>query len=180
MSTRCCTKPPGRGRAPRRGIAHARPRVGTRRAEWVVRRDNQRLDRAARAIVRNDAEAEDVTQQAYVNAYVNLAQFEGRAKFATWLTRIAVHEALGRVRRQTRARIAYSPMEDPMEDPVDTLESRELDPERLAFSSELRTVLESAIDALADGHRTGFMMREVEGLSTAETADCLELSEGAG
>lgn len=147
--------------------------------ELLMRRYNQRLYRVARAIVRNDAEAEDVTQQAYVNAYVNLAQFEGRAKFATWLTRIAVHEALGRVRRQTRARIAYSPMEDPMEDPVDTVESRELDPERLAFSSELRTVLESAIDALPDGHRTVFMMREVEGLSTAETADCLELSEEA-
>src|SRR3954469_10388659 len=67
--------------------------------ELLMRRYNQRLYRVARSIVRDDGEAEDVMQQAYVNAYTHLAQFEDRARFSTWLTRIAVHEALARVRR---------------------------------------------------------------------------------
>src|SRR5438094_3385569 len=70
--------------------------------EIIMRRYNQRLYRVARAILRNDAEAEDVMQDAYVRAYQHLASFEGRAKFSTWLTRIAVHEALARSRRHSR------------------------------------------------------------------------------
>src|SRR6478752_10138942 len=70
--------------------------------EILMRRHNERLYRAARAILRDDREAEDVMQQAYVNAYAHLRQFDGRASFATWLTRIAVHEALARVRRLGR------------------------------------------------------------------------------
>src|SRR6188474_3785696 len=70
--------------------------------EILMRRHNERIYRAARAILRDDREAEDVMQQAYLNAYANLRQFDGRAAFATWLTRIAVHEALARVRRRGR------------------------------------------------------------------------------
>ena len=70
--------------------------------ELLMRRYNQRLYRVARAILRNDAEAEDVMQDAYVRAYQHLANYEGRAKFSTWLTRIAVHEALARSRRHSR------------------------------------------------------------------------------
>src|SRR5215216_4246339 len=76
--------------------------------EVIMRRHNERLYRAARAILRDDREAEDVMQQAYVNAYAHLRQFDGRAKFATWLTRIAVHEALARARRRGR----YQPLDD--------------------------------------------------------------------
>src|SRR6476659_5442182 len=70
--------------------------------EVLMRRHNERIYRAARAIVRDEDEAEDVMQQAYVNAYAHLRQFDGRAKFSTWLTRIAVHESLARVRRRKR------------------------------------------------------------------------------
>src|SRR6476660_8046180 len=70
--------------------------------EVLMRRHNERIYRAARAIVRDDREAEDVMQQAYVNAYAHLRQFDGRAKFSTWLTRIAVHEALARARKRGR------------------------------------------------------------------------------
>src|SRR5437773_11460086 len=70
--------------------------------ELVMRRYNQRLYRIARAILRDDAEAEDVMQDAYVRAYQHLAQFEGRSKFATWLTRIAIHEALARSGKRSR------------------------------------------------------------------------------
>src|SRR6478735_9019761 len=77
--------------------------------EVLMRRHNERIYRAARAILRDDREAEDVMQQAYVNAYAHLRQFDGRAAFATWLTRIAVHEALARARRRSR----YQQLDDP-------------------------------------------------------------------
>ncbi len=144
--------------------------------ELLMRRYNQRLYRVARAIVKSDAEAEDVTQQAYVNAYVNLHQFAGRAKFSTWLTRIAVHEALSRARKQSR--IAW-PDDDTQEDPMERIASPAVDPERQAFASELGALLERAVDDLPEGYRTVFVMRDVEGLSTAETAECLEMSEEA-
>src|SRR5688500_16799720 len=76
--------------------------------EILMRRHNERLYRAARAIVKDDREAEDVMQEAYVNAYTHLAQFDGRAKFSTWLTKIAVYESLARVRKQGR----YQPIDD--------------------------------------------------------------------
>src|ERR671922_1100452 len=75
--------------------------------EVLMRRHNERIYRAARAIVRDEAEAEDVMQQAYVNAYAHLRQFDGRAQFATWLTKIAVHEAIARARKQGR----YQPID---------------------------------------------------------------------
>src|SRR5947209_8653718 len=73
--------------------------------ELLMRRYNQRLYRVARAILRDDAEAEDVMQEAYVRAYTHLAQFEGRASFATWLTKIAVHEALARAGKRDRLQL---------------------------------------------------------------------------
>src|SRR5919112_606525 len=76
--------------------------------EVLMRRHNERAYRAARAIVRDEAEAEDVMQQAYVNAYANLRQFNGRSKFSTWLTRIVINESLARVRRKQR----YEPFEE--------------------------------------------------------------------
>ncbi len=144
--------------------------------ELLMRRYNQRLYRVARAIVKSDSEAEDVAQQAYVNAYINLHQFAGRAKFSTWLTRIAVHEALNRARKQSR--IAW-PAEDAQEDPMERIASPGVDPERQAFAGELGTLLERAVDDLPESYRTVFVMRDVEGLSTSETAECLDLSEEA-
>jgi RNA polymerase sigma-70 factor, ECF subfamily len=141
--------------------------------EILMRRHNERVYRAARAIVKDDREAEDVMQQAYVNAYAHLRQFDGRAQFSTWLTKIAVHEAIARARRQGR----YQTLD------VDTsLEtfmptSPIPDPERQAFARELGTLLESAVDALPDGSRETFVLREVEGLNTAETAQILGVSE---
>ena len=136
-----------------------------------MRRYNQRLFRVSRAIVRDDAEAEDVMQQAYVNAYVHLHQFEDRAKFSTWLTRIAVYEALARVRR--RGRQGEVDMGEGDMEP----RSRTPDPEHEAFASEIRRVLECSLDALPAIYRSAFMLRDVEGLSTAEAAECLSVTE---
>ena len=143
--------------------------------EVLMRRHNQRLYRTARAIVRDEAEAEDVMQQAYVNAYTHLGQFTGRARFSTWLTRIAIYEALGRIRR--RARITEIESMADAGDGGGVLTDRGPNPERQAFIGELRRTLEGGVDALPEAYRSVFVLRDVEGLSTAETAECLGLSE---
>lgn len=144
--------------------------------EILMRRHNQRLYRAARAIVLDEREAEDVVQQAWVNAYAHLRQFDGRAELSTWLTRIAVNEAIGRARRRGR----YQPLGDPdakVSSFVGASMHMSRDPEKQAFTGEVRRVLEAAIDALPDGYREVFMLRDVEALSTADTAACLGVSE---
>jgi RNA polymerase sigma-70 factor (ECF subfamily) len=142
--------------------------------ELLMRRYNARLYRAARAITRDDREAEDVLQQAYVNAFSNLRQFRGQAQFATWLTRITINEALARVRRRGR----YEPFDDDLSNVETFMPWNALpDPERQAFTGELRELLEGAIDSLPDGAREVFVLRDVEGLSTAETAASLDVSE---
>jgi RNA polymerase sigma-70 factor (ECF subfamily) len=144
--------------------------------EVLMRRHNERVYRAARAIVRDESEAEDVMQQAYVNAYANLRQFNRQAQFATWLTRIAINESLARVRRKQR----YEPFEEERSN-VEGFVKRESprDPEREAASGELRQLLESAIDRLPDGAREVFMLRDVEGMSTAEVGMALGISDDA-
>ncbi|HSK08802.1 MAG TPA: RNA polymerase sigma factor [Vicinamibacterales bacterium] len=149
--------------------------------EVLMRRYNGRIYRAVRSIVRDESEVEDAMQQAYVSAYLHLAQFEGRSRFSTWLTRIAVHEALGRARRRGTRREVEMPIEDDEGRGDRDRATAALDPtpEHRAFSSELRTLLEDGIDALPVGYREVFMLREVEGLSTADAAESLSLSEEA-
>jgi RNA polymerase sigma-70 factor, ECF subfamily len=144
--------------------------------EVLMRRHNERIYRAALAILRNAGEAEDVMQQAYVNAYTNLRQFDQRASFATWITRIAVNEAIARARRRGR----YQPFDDD-DGRLDSVVPAPMtgDPEREAFAHEMRGFLENAIDALSDGLREVFMLREVQGLTTTETALSLGISEDA-
>ena len=143
--------------------------------EILIRRYNQRLYRVARSIVRSESEAEDVMQEAYVRAYAHLAQFANRAKFSTWLTRIAVHEALARGRRSKRFE-AFDPA-DPASEEVPGMLSRNEDPERQAYNREMKALLEAAIDELPADYRTVFLMRELEEMSTAETAEALEVTE---
>jgi RNA polymerase sigma-70 factor (ECF subfamily) len=113
-------------------------------------------------------------QQAYVNAFQHLDQFEGRASFATWLTRIAVHEALARRRRRGRAMEIEAMMDD---GESDLLASGDPGPEEQALTGELRRTLEAALDGLPAMYRVVFVLREVEGLGTAEVAQCLETTE---
>ncbi|MGH9370341.1 MAG: sigma-70 family RNA polymerase sigma factor [Vicinamibacterales bacterium] len=137
--------------------------------ELLMRRYNERVYRAARSIVRDEQEADDVMQQAYVNAFTHLRQFNGSAQFSTWLTRIAINESLARVRRQGR----YEAFDDELTN-VEPFMSRNPseNPERQAFTGELRGLLEWAIDTLPDGMCEVFVLREVEGLSTSEAAQC--------
>jgi RNA polymerase sigma-70 factor, ECF subfamily len=133
--------------------------------ELIVRRHNQRLFRAARSVVRDDAEAEDVMQEAYVRAFVNLDQFAGEARFSTWLTKIVIYEALGRLRRAKR--------QEELPESMDTTDS----PERAAYERELQSAIRSAVDALPSLYRTVFVLREVDDMSVAETAVCLGITE---
>ncbi len=143
--------------------------------EVLMRRYNQRLYRVARSILKDDAEAEDVMQQAYVNAYTHLGQFADRARFSTWLTRIAVYEALARLRR--RRKVREVDVKDEADGTGVTLLSEQPSPEQQALTGELRNLLEAAVEALPRPSRSAFVLREVEGLSTAETAECLGVSE---
>jgi RNA polymerase sigma-70 factor (ECF subfamily) len=144
--------------------------------EIIMRRHNQRLYRVARAILRNDGEAEDVMQDAYVRAYEHLDQFAGRSKFSTWLTRIAVHEALARQRRQNRYQES-EPMSEQEGDPMDRFASAEPNPEQQASNSEIRRLLEEAVERLPDAYRTIFVLRDIEEMSTTDAADVLEITE---
>src|SRR3954471_16592208 len=115
--------------------------------EIVMRRHNQRLYRAVRAIVRDESEAEDIVQETYVRAYRSLHQFEARAQLSTWLTRIAVNEALGRLRKAAR----FEPLEENNHDDDSfhkdlAVADAQMSPESLAANSELRGMLEGAID----------------------------------
>ncbi|PWT92758.1 MAG: hypothetical protein C5B54_03045 [Acidobacteria bacterium] len=139
--------------------------------ELIMRRYNQRLYRVARSILRDDSESEDVMQDAYVRAYANLQQFSGQAKFSTWLTKIAVHEAFARLRRrkkitQLESIPAWEESMRPTEHP-----DKKLDSERL------KSELEQQIEALPSIYRSVFIFREVEGLSTADTSVALDITE---
>ena len=113
-------------------------------------------------------------QQAYVNAFTHLRQFNGSALFSTWLIRIAINEALARVRRKGR----YEAFDDAPStvEPLMSMNPSE-NPERQAFAGELRELLESAIDGLPNGMREVFVLRDVEGMSTLEVAESLGVSE---
>lgn len=146
--------------------------------EMLMRRYNQRVFRVIRSVVTNDDEAEDVLQEAWVRAYEHLDQFAGRASFSTWVTRIAFHEALARTRNSRR----WTPLENPGGEIMAEAERRQTTsetPERQAERNQLGRMLKAAVDALPETYRTVFVLREVEQLSTMETAECLELSEEA-
>jgi RNA polymerase sigma-70 factor, ECF subfamily len=159
-----------------------RVRAGDRALfEILMRRHNQRLYRAARAVLKDEGEVEDVMQQAYVNAFAHLHQFEERSQFSTWLTRIALNEAFARRRKM---RLSASTGETPSEledhqDVMDTITSPQPDPERQAYARELHRVLEQAVDALPEAYRVVFMLRDIEGLSTSEAGEGLGLGEEA-
>ena len=123
--------------------------------EILMRRHNQRLYRIARAILRDDAEAEDVMQDAYVRAYQNLASFEGRAKFITWLTRIAIHEALSRSRRRSKFQSfdSFDNSEPSQGEVMKSAISSGRSPEQETYDRELSGVIEKAVLSLSEEHR---------------------------
>lgn len=143
----------------------------------ITRRYNRRLFRVARSILRNDAEAEDVVQESYVRAFTGLDMFRGDAGFGTWITRIAMNEALGRLRhrRPTVDWDSYSENRTTAEVVNFPISAVSKDPERTMAQGEIRDILERAIDELPDNFRAVFVARLVEGMSIEETADLFAL-----
>ena len=144
--------------------------------EVIMRRYNQRLYRVSRVVLRDDSEAEDVMQDAYVRAYEHLDQFEGRAAFSTWLTRIALHEALARKRRRKPIQ-ELDAMQEMKGDSMPILKSSKPDPEAETAQAQVRQLLEGAIQALPEPYRVIVVLREVEEMDVAETAETLGVSE---
>ena len=145
----------------------------------IMQRHNQRLYRCARSIVCDDAEAEDIVQEAYVNAFSKLADFRGESSLATWLTRITLNEALGRVRRR-RPAVAWTSLDTEGRDKAQVIAfplMANADPERTAAQREIGRFIERAVDALPEPFRVVFVMREIEEMSVEETADFLGLRQ---
>lgn len=140
----------------------------------LIQRYNRRLYRVARSVLKDDSEAEDVVQEAHVRAFSGLARFRGDAAFSTWLTRIAVNEAVGRLRRRRKllqlATVETACGEGRSHVILFPGLAAEADPESAAARMEVRRVLESAIDGLPNEFRIVFVLREIEGMSTEETA----------
>lgn len=143
--------------------------------EIIMRRYNQRLYRVVRAILRDDSETEDIVQDAYVRAYQYLHQFERRAPFSTWLARIAIHEALSRARKRKRFEHLDSATHDG--DLSVSQSNAPLDPEMSTSKAEITRLLEEAVLALPEDYRTVLMLRDIEEMSTAETAAALSITE---
>ncbi|WP_018263333.1 RNA polymerase sigma factor [Methylobacterium sp. WSM2598] len=143
----------------------------------IIQQQNRRLYRMARSIVRDDSEAEDVLQEAYARAFTHLSSFRGDARLGTWLARIVINEALGRLRHR-RPTLDLSAVAAPTTSaqiiPFPDV-GGQLDPEALMAQRQIRTLLELAIDRLPDAFRTVLIARLVEGLSTEDTAELLGL-----
>ena len=146
--------------------------------ESLVRRYDRNVFRIAQHITQNREDAEDVVQDAFLKAYQNLGQFQGQSKFYTWLVRIAVNEALMRLRRRRPERMVS--IDEDVKTEEDSMPREIADwspnPEQLYTQSELKDILGKTIQGLPPSFRTVFVLRDVEGLSTEETASALELS----
>ncbi len=147
--------------------------------EIIMRRHNPRLFRISRAYGGDGDEAEDIVQQAHINAYEHLASFEGRSQFSTWLTRIVIREAAGRMKKKRRS-VPLQPefSGDGMQ--YGRLQAQAVtkaNPEETVMNDELRDILERTIGRLPVKYRSVFVMREMEGMSVEETGDSLGISE---
>lgn len=143
--------------------------------EHVMRRHNRTLFRTARAILRDDAEAEDALQEAYLQAYNAMGGFRAEAKLSTWLARIVANQALMRLRKRVR-RGDVLPL-NPMADADNVQVDMQKTPEQEAQRAQVRKLLEAQVDSLPDAYRAVFMLRAVEELSVEETAAVLQIPE---
>ena len=145
--------------------------------EMVMRRHNRMLYRIARSILRDDADAEEALQEAYLAAYRNIAAFRGAAKLSTWLARIVINESYARLRKRKPAVVVSFDASALSVTEVEAVSDESERPDMAAMRAELRTLLVRKIDELPEQFRTVFVMRDVEELSVEETAACLDVPE---
>ncbi|RWN55906.1 MAG: RNA polymerase sigma factor [Mesorhizobium sp.] len=138
----------------------------------IIKMHNQRLYRIARSVVRNDSEAEDIVQEAYVRAFAQLGDFRGESSLATWLSRIVINEALGRLRKRRRTvAMPQNLQAEIIKFPLNPSD----DPERMMAQRQILELVERATDRLPDVYRTVFVARVIEGLRIDETAELLDV-----
>jgi RNA polymerase sigma-70 factor (ECF subfamily) len=140
----------------------------------IMQRHNRRLYRMARSVVLNDSEAEDVVQESYVRAFINLDQFRGESSLATWLSRIVLNEALGRLRRR-RPMVDLGTIENWSASQITPFLAPQLDPERTVAQREIQSLVEQAIDDLPAAFRIVLVARIIEDMSVEETAELFGL-----
>jgi RNA polymerase sigma factor (sigma-70 family) len=146
--------------------------------ELLMRRHNRRLYRLARATLRDEAEAEDAVQDAYLSAFRSIGQFRGEAALSTWLSRLVLNECLTRVRRQARRDNVVPMVPSSSESEPDTMSASHPEtPDKALVRAEMRALLERKLDELPEAFRTVFVMRCVEEMSVEETAQCLDIPE---
>lgn len=139
----------------------------------LMRRHNRMLYRLARSVLKDDAEAEDAVQEAYLAAWRGIGGFRGGARLSTWLARIVLNEAYGRLRKRKPAAVVVPLAAD--EGALEVAMTDDAMPDAAAMRAEVRALLERKIDALPEQFRTVFMLRDVEELSVDETAECLAI-----
>jgi RNA polymerase sigma-70 factor, ECF subfamily len=155
----------------------AQPRQDYQAFEAVMRRHNGRLFRVARSILKNDADAEDALQDAYLEAYRHLDEFRAEAELSTWLTRIVVNQSLMRLRKQKRdgTVVPFQPEGVEALPEVEVRDDKTESPSTAVLRTEMRRILERRIDELPVTYRAVFVMREIEDMSVEETAQCLDI-----
>lgn len=145
---------------------------------YIVIQHNQRLYRVARAVLNDDDEAQDALQDAYVNAYLHISDFKGQAKLSSWLTRIVLNACYQRL-REKRPTVELSLLESTDATariiPFPQINNAMSDPAIIAAQDKMRSLIEDAISQLPEVYRTTFVLRDIEGLSTQETADTLQI-----
>lgn len=155
-----------------RALAHDRNAFRT-----IMKRNNQRLYRLARGVVRDDAEAEDIVQEAYVQAFTHLGEFRGLSSLSTWLSRITINEALGRLRRRRRAESAGLVLAGTTDAEIIRFPLKQdgADPERTMAQRQILRLVEQAANNLPEAFRMVFVARVIEGMSVEETAELFGL-----
>jgi len=146
--------------------------------EGLMRRHNRRLYRLARAALRDETEAQDALQDAYLQAYWSIGQFRGDAALATWLSRLVLNECLGRLRRNNRRQKVIPIVSSPTDREIDAVCANESElPERTVGRAQMRALLERKLDEIPEAFRVVFVLRSVEELSVEETAQSLGIAE---
>jgi len=145
--------------------------------EILMRRHNQTLYRVIRGYLRDDDEIRDAMQNAYLKAFDKLYQFHGNAAFSTWLIRIGINEALLRLKEIKKGKMVYLAADDVGAERLNRIPDKSINAEKVIIRQEVQQLMEHAIDNLPEKYRVIYMMKEVEGLSNLQIAECLELSE---
>jgi RNA polymerase sigma factor (sigma-70 family) len=146
--------------------------------ELLMRRHNRRLYRLARAVLRSDEEAEDALQEAYLSAFRGLAQFRHESALSTWLSRLVLNEALGRLRRSARRQNVIPMVSSNADTEMNAMADDAEGPDQALGRAQMRALLERKLDALPESFRVVFVLRSVEDLSVEETAQCLNIPAG--